>query len=100
MLKFILQFSCWKLNSTQTLVICSCAKTKEVAACVLTEHGNIFQIESDRSLPDVRKQVPCRWNALTAVQRANVRGWWLGFLEDRYGKEEPPVSWGRKRGEI
>lgn len=87
MIKFIPAFSCWKLNNNQVLVIASCAKTHEVCVFIATDSGVIFPLSSEKPMPDVRKLVPCRWHALAAVQRANVRNIFGKFLCDRYGDE-------------
>ena len=91
MLKFIPLFSVWKLNPQQAMVIAACAKTHEVCVYIVDVSGITLQLTNERAMPDVRRHVPCRWQALTAVQKAQVRGRFQEYLESTYGKEE---GWG------
>lgn len=87
MLKFIPGFSCWKLNNYQVLVIASCAKTHEVRVYIANESGPVHDFPDSARLPDVRRQTPCRWHALPAVMRANIRDRFHQTLTSIYGDE-------------
>lgn len=87
MLKFIPQFSCWKIGPDHVLVIASCAKTHEVRLYVVSRSSYIESLTPDSPMPDVRALVPCRWHALTSVQRASVRDTFHQALCEIYGEE-------------
>jgi len=87
MLKFIPQFSCWKMSQFQCFVIASCAKTQEIQCYFVEPGGQIHILPDDVRMPDIRMFAPCRWHALSAVQRAKVRDTFGSFLVEKYGDE-------------
>lgn len=88
MLKFIPQFSCWKIGPDDTIVIASCAKTHEVRLFHVNTAAMVECLPGDCVFPDLRSLVPCRWHALTACQRASVRDHFHSILRSLYGEEE------------
>lgn len=100
MIKFIPQFSCWKVNNFQLFVIASCAKTHEIQPYFLNTGNAIYALPRDARMPDVRLFTPCRWHALSAVQRATVRDVFNRYLIETYGEEDYPwVTISRGDGE-
>ena len=87
MLKFIPQFSCWKLGVETTLVVASCAKTHEVRLYACVGACIVESLPLDIPMPDLRMLVPVRWISLSAVQRASIRDAWQEFLVSKYGEE-------------
>lgn len=90
MVKFILQFSCWKTGPLEYLVVMSCAKTHEVRAYVGLDDGSYLVIDLLRPMPDVRLAVPCKWHALSARLRSRLRSAFLEILEAKYGDDNSP----------
>jgi hypothetical protein len=87
MLKFIPQFSCWKIGPQHVLVIASCAKTHEVRVYSVSDAGFVQPLDTRALFPDLRLFVPCRWHALSAIQKANIRLAFGAFLCEMYGEE-------------
>lgn len=99
MLQFIPQWSCWKVNQYQVLVIASCAKTHEVVVYIANDSGSFHELPAESKMPDVRRLVPCRWHALSAIQRANIRGAFAQDLAQKYGDEDFEIRrWAREVG--
>jgi len=87
MVKFIPQFSCWKVSPHTALVVASCAKTFETRVYLVDCDGAVTHHPDDVQFPDLRMLTPCRWSALSARQRSSVRSMFQMVLEGLYGEE-------------
>lgn len=87
MLKFMPQYTAWKLNHFQYLFICACAKTGDIACYIATEAGVIHDFPAHSRLPDLRRLVPIRWLGLPPVLRCNIRHRFGEFLCENHGEE-------------
>lgn len=88
MVKFITQYSCWRLGRERWFIIASCVRTHEVRL-VYVDPGPVVNIlTADKPLPDIRLEVPVKWQALPYLIRCLVRREFQLVLEARYGAEE------------
>jgi len=87
MLKFIPQFSPWKLGPNTYLVVASCAKTHEVVIYTHDPTLGCHRMSQQSQMPDLRLFVPCKWAALPAVVRADFRDIFHQHLAYVYGDE-------------
>lgn len=94
MLKYIPVFSVWRLSGSAWLVIAACAKTHHVIYYVVDCYSGVEALPPDSPAVDLRKLVPCRWQAMPAVQRANVRDRFHNFLISLHGIELQPGVFG------
>jgi hypothetical protein len=72
-MRFIPQFSCWKQNRYSVFVIATCARTGVIRLYWCSPDGEITDLEPTCPMPDIRLYYPCKWQALPAILRANLR---------------------------
>lgn len=87
MIKYIPMFVVWRLSGSAWLVIAACCKTHHVLYYVVDCYSGVEAVPPDGPPVDFRRLIPCKWEALPAVQRAAVRDRFYRHLVSIHGEE-------------
>lgn len=89
MVKLITGYACFRLNRYSVYVIASEMKTHTVELLIVESDGSVRRLDPTKQLPRVDLSYPCKFGALSAVQRANVRSFFQSILEAKGAIEVP-----------